>query len=64
MNVEDPPTKTTSKPVDDFITDIPKLQKVSFLSIDVVNKIHENEKRASIVPSAAKRLLQKGMQVR
>ncbi len=63
MNVEDPPMKATSKPVDDFIADIPKLQKDSFLTIGVVNETNEDEKRVSIVPSAAKRLLQKGMLV-
>lgn len=50
-------------PVDTFIADIPILQEEAFLTIGVVNETDREEKRVALVPSAAKRLLKKGMRV-
>ena len=49
--------------VDDFIADIPKLKKGSFLKIGVLNERSDNEQRVAIVPNGVRRLLKNGIQV-
>ena len=49
--------------VDDFIVNIPKLQKDCFLRVGILNERKSSEQRVAIVPKGVKRLLKNGMQV-
>ena len=49
--------------VDDFIADIPRLQKDCFLKLGVLNERNDTEQRVAIVPNGARRLLKNGIQV-
>lgn len=51
------------KEVDTFALEIPKLQEDAFLKVGVVKEVDEGERKVSIVPEGAKRLLKAGIQV-
>jgi hypothetical protein len=62
VDIEAPTAKKVDK-IDDFIGMIPSLQEKTFLNVGVVKEVDEGEKRVAIVPSTARRLLQRGIQV-
>ena len=61
-DIEAPKAKQVEM-VDEFIAQIPSLQKAAFLKVGVVKEVDEGEKRVAIVPGTARRLLQRGIQV-
>lgn len=57
------PVETAVEAVDEFVAEIPSLRAKCFLRVGVVKEISEGERRVAIVPSGAKSLLKKGIQV-
>ena len=49
--------------IDEFTANIPSLQKAATVQLGVVKEVDEGEKRVSIVPETAKKMLQRGIQV-
>jgi len=57
------PAEQARPVVDEFIAQIPQLQGKAFVKVGVATEVADGEKRVSIVPSTAKRMLRHGMLV-